>query len=74
MHGCGGHAWLWVACMVVGGHVWLVVGGMHGIQRDTVNEWVVRILLECILVTSVFYLAVQRVYHVKIYFGLMLNP
>ena len=29
MHGCGGHAWLQGACMVVGGHVWLQ-GGMHG--------------------------------------------
>ena len=39
---------------VAGGHVWQ--GGMHGrgcawqIPRDTVNEWVVRILLECMLV------------------------
>ena len=27
MHGCGGHAWLQGACVVVGG---MVVGGMHG--------------------------------------------
>ena len=39
------------ACLVARGHAWLP-GGMHGI-RDTVNEWVVRILLECILVTRV---------------------
>ena len=36
MHGGGGHA-LWQ-------------GDMRGIQRDTVNERAVRILLECILV------------------------
>ena len=60
----GGCAWWWGAC-VVGGHAWLGVcawkGGMHGrgacmpctphqILQDTVNERVVRILLECILV------------------------
>ena len=53
------------ACMA-GGHVWQ--GGMHGrgmcvvgvgghvwqILRDTVNERVVRILLECILVKNKF--------------------
>ena len=48
MHGYRG------ACVVVE-DVWLggVHGGrgdMRGIQRDTVNERVVRILLECILV------------------------
>ena len=38
---CGrGHAWQ-------GGHVWQIL-------RDTVNEWVVHILLECILVDKVF--------------------
>ena len=41
--------------MVAGGCVWLagacvVVGGVHRIRRDTVNERAVRILLECILV------------------------
>ena len=42
-----------------GGHVWR--GGMHGthiprqILRDTVNERVVRILLECILVEPCFF-------------------
>ena len=52
----GGHAWLLGACMVMGGHAWLLGGvcggwgGVHRIQRDTVNEWAVRILLECILV------------------------
>ena len=39
------------ACVVAGGGgmhgCW---GGMHWIQRDTVNERAVRILLECILV------------------------
>ena len=43
--------------MVAGGHVWLqgacVVGGMYRIRQDTVNEWVVCILLECILVFKV---------------------
>ena len=43
IRGCKG------ACVVVG--ACMVVGGMHGIWLDTVNEWVVRILLECILVT-----------------------
>ena len=41
--------------MVAGGCVWLFggvhgCGGMHRIQRDTVNEQAVCILLECILV------------------------
>ena len=36
-------------CVWLGGHVWWL-GSMHGIQRDTVNERAVRILLECILV------------------------
>ena len=40
MHGGGGHA-LWQ-------------GDMRGIQRDTVNERAVRILLECILVLHNF--------------------
>ena len=44
----GGCAWLQGACMVAG--AWVVAGGIHGIWRDTVNEWAVRILLECILV------------------------
>ena len=35
--------------MVAGGRV-LLLGGVHGIRRDTVNERAVRILLECILV------------------------
>ena len=60
----GGHAWQG-ACMVRE-HAWqgacVVVGGMHGrgacmpwqIPWDTVNEWVVRILLECILVIITF--------------------
>ena len=63
MHGCGGcvwlqgHAWLQGACMVVRGACMvvgacMVAGGVHGIQRDTVNERGVRILLECILVSA----------------------
>ena len=42
---CGGrgHAWWWGACMV---------GGVHGIRRDIVNERAVHILLECILYTE----------------------
>ena len=71
VHGCRGvcmvvekgHAWLWGACMVAGGHArlwgcmvagghtWLQ-GGVRGIRRDTVNERAVRILLECILVVT----------------------
>ena len=49
----GGHVWQG-ACMARG-HAWQR-GGMHGgggvwqILRDTVNEQVVRILLECIVV------------------------
>ena len=60
----GGHVWLlggmrccrgWGACMVARGCAWLW-GGVHGIWRDTFNEWAVRILLECILVHEcVFY-------------------
>ena len=58
MHGTG-------VC-VEGGHAWhrgvcdrraCMAGGVHDmppwqILRDTVNEWVVRIILECILVPS----------------------
>ena len=57
----GVHGWLGGACMVAGGHAWLPGGGMHGcgrgmhrIRRDTVNARAVRILLEYILVSSVF--------------------
>ena len=48
-------AWLWGACVVVGGVcgcrgcAWLL-GGMHRTRRDTVTERAVGILLECILV------------------------
>ena len=52
MHGFGG------ACVVVGACV-VAGGGMRGIRRDTVNERVVRILLECILVLKSFY-SMQR--------------
>ena len=43
-----------------GAHVWLLLGGgaMHAWDMmrygDTINEWMVRILLECILVKIVF--------------------
>ena len=46
-----GHAWQGVrgrgACVAGGGHVCQIL-------RDTVNEWAVRILLECILVVLTF--------------------
>ena len=58
----GGHAWfylggmhgfIWRACVVfLGGHVWFFQ--LLWIQSDTVNEWAVRILLECILVFKSF--------------------
>ena len=58
----GWHAWLfWGVCMVALGHAWLIWGacmvalwGGHAWDMtrygETVNERVVRILLECILV------------------------
>ena len=51
----GGCAWLlWGACVVAaGGHAWLLPGGcVWDTMRygATINEWAVRILLECILV------------------------
>ena len=61
MRGYRGHAWLQGACVVdERGHAWLprgacvVVGDVHRIRRDTVNERAVRILLECILVAELF--------------------
>ena len=60
MRGCSGGAWMVApggACVVApGGHVWLLRGGVHVcfFRWDTVNEWAVRILLECILVSQVF--------------------
>ena len=70
--GGGGHAWLlqgmhgcWGACVVAGGHAWLLGGawlpggGVRGIRRDTVNERVVRILLECILVSTACHQAIH---------------
>ena len=57
MHGAGR---AWGACMVGGGGA-CMAGGVCGgggrvwqIQRDTVNERAVRILLECILVLNNF--------------------
>ena len=55
MHGCLGGAWLLqVVCVVApggGGHAWNMT--RYG---DTVNEWAVRILLECILVLKYTYM------------------
>ena len=50
----GGRAWFfWGACKVFpGGHVWFFQ--FFRIQLDTVNERVVRILLECILVLYIY--------------------
>ena len=49
----GGHAWQG-ACLVGGmcggGHAWHTCPPPGQILLDTVNEWTVRILLECILV------------------------
>ena len=58
----GGHVWFYSGvCMVLfRGHAWFYSGGhawffqFFRIQWDTVNEWAVHILLECILVLSVF--------------------
>ena len=49
----GGHAWFFRgACMVFsGGHAWFFQ--FFRIQSDTVNEWAVRILLECILMVTI---------------------
>ena len=59
VHGRGVHAWKGVG-MFGGGMCGRGVGGMHGegrrawqIQRDTVNERAVRILLECIIVSYI---------------------
>ena len=54
MCGCGEHAWLQGGMCGCGGTCMVVGGGMHRIQRDTVNEWAVCILLECILVVLDF--------------------
>ena len=61
VHGCqgvyvvagGNMCGCWGACVVVG------EGDVSGIRRDTVNEQAVRILLECILVTSVSVVAIS---------------
>ena len=62
MHGfIRGHAWFYS-----GGHVWFYLGGhawffqFFRIQSDTVNEWAVRILLECILVKNVFINVIKK--------------
>ena len=51
----GGHVWLLQRgmCGCYGGHAWLLLGGCAWNTTrygDTVNEWAVPILLECILV------------------------
>ena len=60
VHGCsGGHACVVApggACVVAaGGHAGLLGGHAWDMTRygDTINEWAVRILLECILVSFV---------------------
>ena len=61
VHGCsqgGMHSYPQEACMVARrGHVWLLPGG-HAWDKmrygDTINQWSVRILLECILVVDKF--------------------
>ena len=57
MCGCSGGVCmvaLGCVCGCSGGHVWLLLGGGHAWDMtrygDTINEWAVRILLECILV------------------------
>ena len=55
IHGGGGDAW-WQWGGMCGGREGMCGGkggGMRRIQRDTVNEQAVRILLECILVVSI---------------------
>ena len=63
IRGWRGHVWFYLGGHgFLGGHVWFFRGGVCGffqffqIQWDTVNERVVRILLECILVVLLFYL------------------
>ena len=72
----GGHAWLlWGVCGCSGGHVWLLLGGHAWLlwgghvwdttrYEDTVNEWAVRILLECILV--VCYVRFRKDIYIKL--------
>ena len=69
MHGCSGgmHGCSGGVCMVARGHAWLLPGGCVRLlpggghawdmtrYGGTVNERAVRILLECILVTEVFF-------------------
>ena len=50
MRGGGGHAWQ------LGEGMCGSLGGMRVIQRDTVNEWAVHILLECILVHACYHI------------------
>ena len=55
VHGCSGGT-----CMVApGGHAWLLGGCAWDMMthRDTVNEQVVRILLECILMFFILFLS-----------------
>ena len=43
----------------------MVAGGVHRIRRDTVNEWAVRLLLECILVPE---LKLPKVFGITSYY------
>ena len=65
-----GHAWFFP----VGGHAWfflggacVVLGGVHRIRRDTVNERTVRILPECILVMNIIELTKATVINIRYY-------
>ena len=64
MHGfLGGHAFFGGACMVFfGGGMrgFLGFSQVHRIQWDTVNEWAVCILLECILVSFIFVIFLEK--------------
>ena len=48
-------------CMLGGVHA----GGVHGV-RDTVNEWAVRILLECILVGKAITDYLKRIFQIHV--------
>ena len=79
MHGFiqgGVHGFIQVGCMcgfIPWGHAWFYLGGrawffqFFWIQWDTVNEWAVCILLECILVKFLF-IAVRNVVAARLCF------
>ena len=67
----GGHAWFLPGVCVVfarGACVVFARGGMHRIRRDMVNEWVVCILLECILVFICFHCIPVMIFSGNIFF------